>query len=294
MVAVTIGLPFQNARDSLGDAIRSVFSQTFDDWELLLVDDGSTDGSLELARRVRDERVRVLSDGKNRKLPARLNQIVDAAHGEFIARLDADDMMHPERLARQVRLLAEQPSVDFVGTACFTMNADRDVMGVIVSEPVRAELYHVLRRGLLAHATLLCRRRWCRANRYDERFPRAEDRELFCRTLGSARFAQIREPLYFVGYRKTPAAALRDYVSSCRDNRRIFAEYAPRIAGNRSVLPLVLESLMKEATYRVVTAVGQQQALLRRRGRRPNGDERIKAQDGLRRIELTHVQGLDQ
>ena len=187
MVAVTIGLPFHNAHESLGDAIRSVFSQTFEDWELLLVDDGSTDGSLDIARSVRDPRVRVLADGLNRKLPRRLNEIVRAANGVLIARLDADDMMHPDRLTQQLKLIAERPTVDFVGTACFTVNAHHDLIGVIASEPVRTDPYHVLRKGLLVHATLLCRTGWCLANPYDERFPRAEDRELFCRTLGMAR-----------------------------------------------------------------------------------------------------------
>src|ERR1017187_1367131 len=172
MVAVTIGLPFHSACDSLADAIRSVFAQTFADWELLLVDDGSTDGSLEIARSVTDPRVRVLSDGQNRRLPRRLNEIVDAARGDLVARLDADDMMHPQRLAKQIELLADRPPVDFVGTACFTLDRRREVVGVIASEPTRAQPYHVLRKGLLPHATLLFRRQWCRDNRYDERYPR--------------------------------------------------------------------------------------------------------------------------
>jgi glycosyltransferase involved in cell wall biosynthesis len=292
MVAITIGLPFHNASNSIGDAIRSVFAQTFADWELLLVDDGSTDGSVDIARRVRDGRVRVLSDGENRRLPARLNQIVDAAHGEFIARLDADDMMHPERLARQVRLLTEQRAVDFVGTACFTLNASGEVMSVIASEPVRVDARHVLRRGLLAHATLLLRRSWCQANRYDERFSRAEDRELFCRTLTTSRFAQIREPLYFVGYRKDARTALRDYIATSHDNRKIFGLYARRLVGRFAAASLIVESLAKEVAFRTATAIGQQNVLLRRRGRPATEEERQRADAVLRRIQVTGVEGL--
>jgi glycosyltransferase involved in cell wall biosynthesis len=289
---VTIGLPFHNARDFIAGAIRSVFAQTFHDWELLLVDDGSTDGSLEIASRVRDSRVRLIADGKHRMLPARLNHIADAARGDLIARLDADDMMHPERLARQVGLLSQQPDVDFVGTACFTMNARGEVVGVIASEAVRTDPYHVLRRGLLAHATLLCRREWCRGNRYDERFPRAEDRELFCRTLREARFAHIREPLYFVRYGKEKRTALRDYIETSRDNRRIFAEHARRLAGPGTVVPLVLESLAREGIFRIMTAAGQQSALFRRRGHPLSSDQLDDAQVALRHIGATAVPGL--
>jgi glycosyltransferase involved in cell wall biosynthesis len=293
MTAVTIGLPFHDDGDSLADAIRSVFAQTFTDWELLLVDDGSNDNSLELARRVRDPRVHVLSDGEQRRLPARLNQIVDAARGDLIARLDADDMMHPERLARQVQLLAEQGSIDLVGTACFTLGVHDEVMGVVASEPLRTDPHHVLRRGPLMHATLLCRRAWCHANRYDERFPRAEDRELFCRTRGAARLALIRDPLYFIGYRKDPIRTLRDYVASSRDCRRIFLEYAPRLAIPVAMAPFILESFAKEAVFRVVTALGRQDILLRRRGRRATAEERELALAVLRRIRTTRVEGLD-
>src|SRR3954468_15780628 len=102
---VTIGLPFVNSGETLPNAIRSVFAQTYDDWELILCDDGSTDISLEIARSVRDARVRVLSDGKNVGLPCRLNQIAAVARGEMLARMDADDLMHPNRIAAQVALL---------------------------------------------------------------------------------------------------------------------------------------------------------------------------------------------
>jgi glycosyltransferase involved in cell wall biosynthesis len=292
MVAVTVGLPFHNARESLADAIRSVFAQTFGDWELLLVDDGSTDGSLELARRVRDPRVHVLSDGENRRLPHRLNQIVDAARSDLVARLDADDMMHPERLARQVRVLAERPSIDFVGTAFFALGTHGEVTGIGSSEPARTGPRHVLRKGLIAHATLLGRRPWHLANRYDERYPRAEDRELFCRTLGDARFEQIREPLYFVRHMKDTAATLHDYVASCRDNRRIFLRHGPRLAGSLAVAPMVLESLAKEAAFRAFTMAGRQDALVRRRGRAPTDDERREADAAIARIRGTRVEGL--
>ena len=292
MALVTVGLPFLDARDSLGDAIRSVFAQTHEDWELLLVDDGSTDGSLEIARSVRDPRVRVLSDGEHRRLPARLNEIVRASRADLVARLDADDMMHPERLARQVRILTEAPSTDFVGTACFTLDARGDVMGVVASEPVVTEPRHVLRRGLLGHATLLFRRAWCLDNPYSEDFPRAEDRELYCRTLGAARFAQIREPLYFVGYRKDARTTLRDYVATSRDNRRIYARHAPRLTGLWSVAPLLVESWVKEAAFRAATAMGHQRSLLRRRGRAATPAEREEAEKALATVRAVSVEGL--
>jgi glycosyltransferase involved in cell wall biosynthesis len=109
---VTVGIPFFDEQDFLGAAIRSVLAQTTDDFELLLVDDGSTDRSLEIARSVADPRVVVRSDGLRKHLPARLNEIARAARGELVLRRDADDVSHPERLAR----FDAVPRCDGVGT----------------------------------------------------------------------------------------------------------------------------------------------------------------------------------
>src|SRR4051812_7590490 len=98
MPAASIGIPFMNNERELALAIRSVFAQTFEDWELLLCDDGSTDGSLELARSIEDPRVRVLTDGANRGLPARLNELARASTADIVVRMDADDVMLPTRL----------------------------------------------------------------------------------------------------------------------------------------------------------------------------------------------------
>src|ERR1044072_1769559 len=98
---VTIGIPVCNGRATVADAIRSVFAQSFRQWRLLLVDDGSTDGSLELMRRVGDSRVAVIADGVHRGLVFRLNQMVAMTETPYFARMDCDDMMHPERLQRQ-------------------------------------------------------------------------------------------------------------------------------------------------------------------------------------------------
>ena len=79
---VSIGIPFYNSAEFLKDAIRSVFAQTYAEWELLLVDDGSNDGSLAIANSIDDPRVRVFSDGKHKGLISRLNQMIGLSRGK--------------------------------------------------------------------------------------------------------------------------------------------------------------------------------------------------------------------
>ena len=114
--AVSVLLPAFNAAASLPAALDSIRAQTFPDWELIAVDDGSTDGTLEVLRAAaaRDSRVRVWPQ-PHAGLVAALNAGLGLARGGFIARMDADDVAHPERLAAQVAFLRAQPDLGLAG-----------------------------------------------------------------------------------------------------------------------------------------------------------------------------------
>src|SRR6266481_9622650 len=118
---LTIGISFKNPGVFFGLALQSVFAQTFSNWELILIDDGSSDGSLELASSLRDPRVRVYSDSKGKSLNVRLNELVRLATGNFFVRMDADDAMHPERLQRQVEILEKNSRSTVVGSAAYSI-----------------------------------------------------------------------------------------------------------------------------------------------------------------------------
>src|SRR5699024_7083751 len=107
VIMITIGIPFFTDESYLDMAIRSIINQTYQDWVLLLVDDGSSDGSLGIAKKYeeKDSRISVISDGENKKLPYRLNQIAQLTKTPYLARMDADDIMHPERIEKQLGIL---------------------------------------------------------------------------------------------------------------------------------------------------------------------------------------------
>lgn len=116
MIAVSVLLPVYNGERYLREALRSVLAQSFADFELLLLDDGSTDRSLAIAQSFaeRDPRVRVVSR-ENRGLVATLNELLQFAQGDLIARMDADDICLPDRLQRQVAYLQAHPEVVCLG-----------------------------------------------------------------------------------------------------------------------------------------------------------------------------------
>jgi glycosyltransferase involved in cell wall biosynthesis len=260
---VTVGLPFRNPGMAIVEAIQSVFAQTAQDWELILVNDGSEDASLELARRIEDPRVRLVDDGMSLGLPRRLNQIADLAAGTFIARMDADDMMHPERIAKQVSFLQGHPDVDIVDTGSVILDRMRQPVGVRgLDRAGPPDTVSALKWGVVLHASVMVRAPWQAENQYDPGFPRAEDRELFVRVLGHSSFAHIPEPLFFnyvVGNVRLGA-----FLLGYRSERRVLLRYAPGLVGWPMTFALWGRSAAKSAAVRLLVAAHRQHLVTRR------------------------------
>lgn len=288
-MTLTIGLPVYNCERTLEVAVQSIFAQSVRDWELILIDDGSTDGSLEIARSISDARVRVISDGKNRGLVYRLNQISYMAEGTYIARMDGDDIMHPERLEAQVMFLEQNSDVDVVGTATFTIDADNRPMGKRATGRFDPSATSILRAGLFVHPTVVGRREWFLENPYDPAFIRAEDRELWVRTSARSRFARISEPLFY--YRETDKINIASYLQSCRTDQMIFRKHAPDIIGTIETQSLVLRSKLKALVYITLGNLGMGSKLLRSRNSPLNTSEVQTQMEVIKRILQTPVPG---
>jgi glycosyltransferase involved in cell wall biosynthesis len=113
---VTVLMTLHNKGPYVEEAVRSVLASTLTDLELLVVDDASTDGGLDVVKRFTDPRIRILESAVNTGRPAAANRGYDAATGEYVAVLDADDRIHPERLAQQVAFLNDHPEVGACGS----------------------------------------------------------------------------------------------------------------------------------------------------------------------------------
>jgi glycosyltransferase involved in cell wall biosynthesis len=198
---VSIVLPVYNGGTNLALALASIARQTFREWELILIDDGSTDGCVSGLNSL-DDRVRVVRDGKNRGLAARLNQGIDLAAGRYLARMDHDDIAYPGRLEAQVKFLEQHPDVDLVATRTLLFRNDGSVIGLSPLRRTHDEICATPWRGFfLPHPTWMGRIEWFRRHRY--RIPevaRAEDQDLLLRSYRASRFACL--PEVFLGYRQ--------------------------------------------------------------------------------------------
>lgn len=189
-------MPVFNCSPTLKTAVRSIVMQTHTDWELLIIDDSSTDDTLAVANAIQDPRVRVFSDRMgNVGLAARLNQGIDLARGHFIARMDGDDVSFPQRLQRQLEFLEQHPKVDLVGCSMIIFKGAGEWVGLQPARRTHDQVCgNALRSCLLPHATWMGRAAWFRAHRYDPLHRRAEDRELLLRTRDCSRFAGSSNP----------------------------------------------------------------------------------------------------
>ena len=178
-IFVTIAIPFYNAEETILDAVRSVFAQTHENWELLLIDDGSNDKSLELVQGIKDPRVSIYSDGKNLKLAARLNQIVDLAKYDYIARMDADDLMSPDRIEKLISILINE-NYDLVSCGTYSIKMNNSYNGYRGNYEEKYSFEGILNKSQkFLHAGLIARKSWYQRNRYNEQIPVGQDTHLW-------------------------------------------------------------------------------------------------------------------
>ena len=194
---ITVAMPVYNAGIHLRLALLSILQQSFTDWELLLIDDGSTDGAVEGVADVVDTRIRTLRDGKNRGLAARLNEAIDLAQGQFFARMDQDDISHPERFLLQIGKLLSDPLLDLVGAQCVTISETNELLGALPKATNHHDIWSRPWLGFyLAHPTWMGRTEWFRKHRYASPGPYCcEDQELLLRTHRVSRFHALPQQL---------------------------------------------------------------------------------------------------
>lgn len=263
---ISVLMPVFNCAGTLEVAVRSILAQTFRNWEMLILDDGSSDNTVAVARRIHDVRLRVITDTRgNLGLGTRLNQGVQFVRGDFIARMDGDDISFPQRLERQLGFLEKNPEVDLVGCSMVIFRSSGEVTGLQHARRTHEDIVgSAFRSCLLPHATWMGRKDWFRRHRYDARWRRVEDRELLLRTRNCSAFAGITEPLY--AYRvdhvsmRTNTIARVEYLKALFEDARRGAWLHDCAGSCAEVAKLVVDS--------VALATRSDRIFLRHRGHR--------------------------
>lgn len=265
---ISIGIPIYNAENYLADAIKSVLAQSYPYWELILINDGSKDNSLKIAQdfAAKDNRIRVISDGSNKKLPARLNQIIREAKYDYIARMDADDLIHTERLEKQIKFLIQNPQFDLVSTSLLSIKNNNDVIGARVYLPKTVTKQDALigNSGIL-HASILAKKKWYKRNLYNEKNALAEDYELWLNAAikDDLKVGFLPEYLYY--YREEGNATKEKMLKGYTTQIQIIQKYSEGILTNKQLFCLILKFRLKKLIVLFADKFNLMQLILRNR-----------------------------
>lgn len=195
--SISVLMPVYNVEKYINEAIDSILNQTFRDFEFIIVDDASTDGTLSLIEKYTDERIRIIKNETNVKLAASLNKGLRIAQGKYIARMDGDDISHLERLEKLYNFLEKNPRVDICGTSMKLFGSEDGIWGGKVrDEEIKAGL---IWGSTMQHGTVLMRMDTITKHNlfYDESFPVGQDWKYWYDVKNFVVFSNLPEPMYF-------------------------------------------------------------------------------------------------
>jgi glycosyltransferase involved in cell wall biosynthesis len=215
---VTVLMTVYNCEAFIRPSIKSVLQQTYRNFELLIIDDGSTDGTMEIVKKFKDERIRILKNPTNRGVAYSRKKALLSSKGEFVAILDADDISLPDRLRRQVEYLDGNPSVALIGASNYVIDDD----GNIIDRWVAPKTMNIIRWKLLfgncfCHSTVMFRRLPAiSVGGYDDSVFAGEDYDLYVRLAAKYELANIEAIL--VSWRRTVTGLGRVEPFSVKDH----------------------------------------------------------------------------
>lgn len=200
MPKLSVIMPIFNADKYLREAIDSIIKQSFTDWELIVINDGSTDSSENIIESYTDTRLRYYKNKHNIGLIKTLNNGIDLCKGEYIARMDADDISEEDRFKLQIAFLEKNKEYALCGTNARVIDENNNETGKILNLETNDYLQiNLLFSVPFIHPSMMIRSEVLKNNRFDVGYKHAEDYELWCRIADKHKVANIGN--YLLRYR---------------------------------------------------------------------------------------------
>ena len=196
-VLITVNIAIFNGSSYVRNAIESILNQTYKNFELLIINDGSTDNSLEIINSFKDDRIRVLNNDKNRGLIYSRNRAVKESRGKYFAILDCDDYSYSHRLEAQCQLLESHPEIAICGSnALFILDKQSDTFEYTHKVPHENLSFEILFRNVFVNSTLMIRKNiMLELGGYRDEYYMAEDFDLSQRIIERYEAKNIDETL---------------------------------------------------------------------------------------------------
>ncbi len=198
-VIVSIILPVYNSEKYIQECLTSILQQTYNAWELIIIDDGSNDNSTQIVQHLLPKFINNQAKFiklSHHGLPYCLNFAIRIASGNYIARIDADDIMLPTRLAKQIDFLDSNPHIGVVGTNAYEINENGETFSILTKPQFDTEIKKAFRNDCpIIHPSVMIKKGLLMQYRYNEIYPSPEDYELWVRLMTITNFENLQEPL---------------------------------------------------------------------------------------------------
>ncbi len=207
---VTVLMPVYNGSDYLEESIKSILHQSFKDYEFLILDDASTDGSVDIIRGYSDPRIRLVENSENMGQVPTMNRGVELAMGRYIARLDQDDVSLPGRLEQQMDFFIANPEYLLLGTSYYLIDSAGNHIDTCTAQLSDAAIrWQMLFDTAFCHSSVVFRKDDGKGKPflYDPDFFYAEDYELWLRILRSGKGANLKAPLVCLRQHQTSTSS---------------------------------------------------------------------------------------
>lgn len=270
---ISVVIPFYNASKTIIASIKSVVCQSYSNWELILLDDGSNDDTLSKIQSIKNNKIRIVSDGLNYGLAYRLNQMCELTNGEYITRMDADDLMHPDRLLKQVKYFKNNKKIDVLCTSAISIDCNHKILGSKGMNRLNMDAIEVFKKGSIIHPTVMARREWFLSHKYNLTFRKAQDRELWVRSLADTNFAKISEPLLY--YTESSDFSSDKLLNSYIVEREILKLHGFKILGDFKCYSLLVRSYTKSIVVYILNKLNITNIILKNRSNKFSSNNKL-------------------
>lgn len=233
---ISVVMSAYNAEKYIKIAIQSVLRQTYQDFEFIIINDGSTDNTLSVVKEFKDRRIKIVENAENIGLTSSLNNGIAIAKGEYIARMDADDVSLPLRFETQIKFLSRNPDYALIGSSFYQIDETGEIVSFTKVLTENSEINsNLIHQNWFGHGSVMMRKTaFVECGGYSSNFKYAQDYDLWLRISEKFKVANNEEPLY--SWRM-----LKDSISTGKkEEQRKYADLAVSNARTRNILVSVI------------------------------------------------------
>jgi glycosyltransferase involved in cell wall biosynthesis len=183
--AISVIMPFYNASNFLSEAVNSILGQSMKNFELIIINDASTDSSDNIIKNLKDKRIRYVHNKNRKGIVFNLNRGIELAQADLLARMDGDDVAHPQRFEKQFKFMQSHPKISLVGSYAEMIDENGKSLGKIIKPTAHEDIQRVcFFYGPFIHPSVMYRKKAVvEAGRYREQYELTEDVDLFLRMI---------------------------------------------------------------------------------------------------------------